>query len=49
MQSVTNGRRPDRLKGPIMEDKTWHLIQRCWEAEPSSRPTMKDIREAITR
>ena len=49
MQFVTIGRRPDRLESPIIVDKTWDLIQTCWEAEASRRPTMKDIMAAITR
>ncbi|KAF8344811.1 kinase-like domain-containing protein [Amanita rubescens] len=44
---VTNGKRPDRLESPSMEDDIWHLIQRCWESIPSKRSTIKDITTAL--
>ncbi|KAF8330498.1 kinase-like domain-containing protein [Amanita rubescens] len=47
LRLVTNGKRPDRLESPRMEDDTWHLIQRCWESIPSKRSTIKDIAAAL--
>lgn len=44
---VTNGKRPDRLESPRMEDDTWDLIQRCWESIPSTRWTIEDIATAL--
>jgi hypothetical protein len=48
MRLVTNGRRPDRLQSPQMEDKTWDLVQSCWNPKPSERPTMEQIAKTLT-
>jgi len=45
---ITNGERPSQLQSPNMEDKTWKLIQSCWESIPSKRPKMKEIVELLT-
>ncbi|KAF8349572.1 kinase-like domain-containing protein, partial [Amanita rubescens] len=43
MRSVTSGLRPERLENPRLEDDAWNLIQSCWKAGPSERPTMEQI------
>jgi hypothetical protein len=43
MRLVTNGERPQQLKSPAMEHKTWNLISNCWKANPSERLTMEQI------
>ena len=48
MRLVTNGGRPDRLQSPQMENETWDLIQSCWNAKPSERPTMRQIVRTLT-
>jgi hypothetical protein len=48
MGFVTGGMRPERLEIPIMEDKTWNLIQNCWKHKPSERLTMDEIVEKMT-
>ncbi|KAF8326237.1 kinase-like domain-containing protein, partial [Amanita rubescens] len=40
---VMDGKRPDRLERPKMEENAWGLIQNCWETIPSKRPTMEEI------
>jgi len=44
---VIQGKRPDRLESPRMEDDTWDLILRCWEPIPSKRSTIVDIATAL--
>lgn len=48
MRLVLNGKRPDRLENPKMEDNTWNIIQSCWESIPSTRPTMEQIAMRLT-
>ncbi|KAF8351814.1 kinase-like domain-containing protein [Amanita rubescens] len=48
MRFITSGKRPDRLEHPRMEDNTWNLIQDCWKARPSERPTMEQIVTTLT-
>lgn len=43
MRLVTSGERPVRLGSPRMKENTWMLIQDCWKAIPSERPTMAHI------
>jgi hypothetical protein len=47
MQLVTSGTHPDRLESPKMDDDTWNLLQRCWEMDPSKRPTMEELRTTL--
>ena len=49
MQLVTSGQRPERLNTPSMDDDAWNLIQRCWEYNPSDRPTMEEIVQILAR
>jgi len=48
MQLVTKGIRPKRLTSPRMEDRTWNLIQSCWQSNFSERPTMEQILAILT-
>ena len=45
---VTDGKHPDRLDCPIMEDDTWNLIKSSREPSPSDRPKMDEIVGKIT-
>lgn len=40
MGLLANGGRPVHLQSPIIEEVTWKLMQDCWKAIPSERPTM---------
>lgn len=48
MRYVISGTRPERLKSPRIEEKTWDLIQECWMPKPWERPTMDEIVETMT-
>ena len=48
MGYVASGMRPERLKSPKIDSKTWNLIQNCWMTMPSERPTMDEIVETMT-
>ena len=43
MRFVKTGGRPDRFEEPRMDDRTWNLIQSCWESDPSKRPTLDEM------
>ena len=47
MRLITNGERPNQLQSPKMGDKTWNLIQSCWDSVPSKRPKMKEIVDVL--
>ena len=47
LRLVTCGTRPDRLITPIIDDKTWDIIQRSWLHKPSERPTMQQIVKSL--
>ena len=49
MWSIINGKRPQRLDNPTMEDAEWDLVQLCWDHNPVSRPKMEDVVERISR
>ncbi|KAF8811047.1 kinase-like protein [Phlegmacium glaucopus] len=35
--------RPTMIEAPQLSDEAWMLIQLCWEAEPTSRPTADNV------
>lgn len=43
MRFVKTGGRPDRFEEPRMDDRTWNLIQSCWESDASKRPTLDEM------
>ena len=47
---VTAGKRPARpphreVLG--LDDAMWNVVQQCWDANPQSRPTIKDVRSFL--
>ena len=43
---VTEGMRPERPQGAVGEwftDDVWGILGRCWEADPSDRPSIEDV------
>jgi Protein tyrosine and serine/threonine kinase len=49
--AILKGLLPTRPESSVtargLSDKMWKLMNECWECEPSSRPSMTTIREAI--
>jgi hypothetical protein len=45
---VAKGGRPQRQDCPDMPSELWALLERCWDAEPSSRPTMAQVHKLLT-
>ena len=43
---VMSGTRPDRPSSNLLSEQMWQLMQHCWLAEPTQRPT---IEEVVTR
>ncbi|KAK7062516.1 Rho guanine nucleotide exchange factor [Paramarasmius palmivorus] len=45
---IMQGNRPSRPQDlPELDDDVWALIQRCWAAEPTSRPDIEEIRSRL--
>ena len=42
-RNVRSGQRPRRLDQPPLDERAWHLIERCWHMEPARRPSMDDV------
>jgi len=40
---VVKGGHPDRYRCKLINDEIWVMLQRCWEADPSRRPSMVDL------
>jgi serine/threonine protein kinase len=40
---VVNGRRPERNRCKQINDDVWNMLQRCWNREPSQRPSMATL------
>ena len=38
---VIQGKRPPR--GAKFKDSLWRMMERCWESQPSSRPSIGDV------
>lgn len=38
---------PDMANYPQPEQQLWELVQKCWNFEPSQRPTARCLREGI--
>lgn len=52
LKKVLQGDRPSRTasqegQGRAIPDNLWDVIQHCWSAEPSKRPTVKAILKAL--
>jgi serine/threonine protein kinase len=47
VRRIHNGQRPLRERYNPMEDKHWNLICLCWDGEPSKRPTIAEVRQAL--
>lgn len=47
MRLLASGGRPVRLDSPKIEENTWKLMEDCWKAIPSERPSMKQIAVAL--
>ncbi|KAJ8083342.1 Rho guanine nucleotide exchange factor [Marasmius tenuissimus] len=46
---VVQGKRPSKPKGaPELSDAMWALMNACWDATPSSRPTAGHVSERVT-
>ncbi|KAL0566525.1 Rho guanine nucleotide exchange factor [Marasmius crinis-equi] len=44
MLAIMNGTRPSRPEStPVLDDKMWSIIERCWSQAPSDRPTSKAL------
>lgn len=45
ISALVRGRQPKRPTEHIewLGDGVWALMQRCWDREPSSRPTMEEV------
>jgi len=44
---VAKGGRPQRQDHPEIPSDLWALLEKCWDAEPSSRPTMARVHELL--
>jgi hypothetical protein len=40
---VLKRERPSRLDQPTLSDRSWELVQDCWQQNKDSRPTMEDV------
>ena len=47
-QFVTDGQRPIQLNTPLMDPRVWTMLNRCWDTNPSERPTMEQIVQSFT-
>lgn len=44
---VAAGTRPPRPDHPALADHLWELIQRCWNADPKSRPQALEVKNTL--
>ena len=40
---VVNGGRPDRYRCVQINDELWNMLQKCWNMNPSQRPSMASL------
>jgi hypothetical protein len=47
--AVKKGVRPNRPDPTVvgMCEGLWSLVTRCWEMEPSARPSMKEVEDSV--
>lgn len=46
--SVTSGGRPRRELCPQINDDIWAMLERCWDADPTQRPSMDNLSQFFT-
>ena len=44
---MAQGERPPRPTHPILTERIWSLIQRCWEHDPHSRPEITEVLQIL--
>jgi hypothetical protein len=45
--AIIQGVRPTRPTTVGMYEDLWSLVTRCWEIEPSDRPSMKEVEDSV--
>lgn len=40
--------KPSMIEAPQLSDRAWTVLQRCWQAEPSSRPTADAVHRVVS-
>ena len=52
MSNILRGEHPERPRGAQgmwFTDDLWELLGQCWEKDPESRPSIKDVDECLER
>ena len=44
---LLEGKRPTRPSHPAVIEPLWSLMQRCWDQDPQSRPTVMEVLECL--
>ena len=47
MFEIMNGGRPPRPTHPVIAERLWSLMERCWDNEPHSRPEISEALETL--
>jgi hypothetical protein len=47
MADIFNGKKPVRLRYPVVLDKYWDLIEQCWSNCPEDRLLVESVVEVI--
>jgi hypothetical protein len=45
---VANGGRPERSRCMQINDELWDMLQKCWNVNPSQRPSMASLAQFFT-
>lgn len=44
---MAQGERPPRPTHPILTERIWSLIQRCWQHDPDLRPEVTEVLQIL--
>jgi hypothetical protein len=47
MFAIVNGGRPPRPEQPVIAERLWSLMERCWDSEPHLRPEVSQALEIL--
>lgn len=50
MVAKINSKKPDPKEYPELDgsEPIWELLSRCWNSDPSLRPTMSEVRQMVS-
>lgn len=48
VDSYERPKKPSMNEAPQLSDRAWTVLQRCWQAEPSSRPTADAVHHVVS-